>query len=563
MSTSYLPRPAAPAGAPWFVRRWHLGSDALALLSSLYFALVANGGFWSAALQGHSLSSPQSWGHALALGVALVGLQFVLLGLLLTRHSAKPVLAVLFIVAAVAVHATWRYGVYLDPAMLRNALKTDAPEVRELITPALWRDLLLLAGPPLLLLSRLDLRRRPLRQALVRRALALGIGSVVVAGALLADFQSLASLMRNHKEVRYLVTPTNVVYSLVRATSSNGVRPAQVRLPIGTDARLGPAWTASARPVLMVVVVGETARSANWGLAGYARQTTPGLAARAPISFPRVSTCGTDTETSVPCLFARIGRRAYDETRIHREQSLLHLLARTGLDVQWIDNQSGCKGVCDGLPTRQPKPADHPGLCDRERCLDDVLLGELDQVVRPVAAGPAAAPAGQVVVLHMLGNHGPAYYRRYPADDAPWQPACQDDDLSRCTREEIVNAYDNALHHTDRVLSAAIDRLRALASTHDVALVYVSDHGESLGEKGLFLHGMPYAIAPDEQKQVPMILWMSDGYAQRFGVDRECLRRQAAAGGASHDHLFHSLLGLLDVRTAAQSPALDLSTGCR
>ncbi len=563
MSTSSLPHPARPAPTPWIARRWSCSPETLALLASLYFAVAVNGGFWTGAMQGRSLSSVAGWGHALALFAILAGLQFVLLGLLLTRRSARPLLALLFVAAALAAHAIGHYGVYLDPAMLRNALKTDAPEVRELITPALWRDLLLVAGPPLLLLWRLDLPRRPLRRALVRRALALGLGLAVVVAALLADFQGLASLMRNHKELRYLVTPTNLVYSLARAATPNGQRPAEARIPIGSDARLGPAWAASARPVLMVVVVGETARSANWGLAGYARQTTPGLAARAPLSFPRVSTCGTDTETSVPCLFARIGRQAYDETRIHREQSLLHLLARTGLDVQWIDNQSGCKGVCDGLPTRQPKPADHPSLCDRDRCLDDVLLRELDQVVHPAAAGPSAAPAGQVVVLHMLGNHGPAYYRRYPADEAPYQPACQDDDLSRCTRDEIVNAYDNALRHTDQVLSAAIDRLRALASTHDVALVYVSDHGESLGEKGLFLHGMPYAIAPDEQKQVPMILWMSDGYAQRFGVDRECLRRQAAAGGTSHDHLFHSLLGLLDVQTATRAPALDLAAACR
>lgn len=564
MSTSALPHPSSPASAPWRARRWSCSTETLALLSSAYFALVANGSFWQAAMAGQSLGSAAGWKHAVSLFGLLLGLQFVLLALLLTRRTAKPVLALLFGISAVAVHAISHYGVYLDPAMLRNALKTDAPEVRELITPALWRDLLLFAGPPCLLLTRVNLVHRPWRAALARRALALAVGLVVVVVALLADYQALASLVRNHKEVRYLVTPSNAVYSLARAVTSDGVRKVEARIPIGTDAVLGPAWASSTRPVLFVVFVGETARSANWGLAGYARQTTPGLAARAPLSFPRVATCGTDTETSVPCMFARIGRQSYDETRIHREQSLLHVLARTGLDVQWIDNQSGCKGVCDGLPTRQPQPADYPGLCDRDRCLDDVLLRELDAVVRPgtPAARPGQAP-GQVLVLHMLGNHGPAYYRRYPASDAPFQPACQNDDLSRCTQPEIVNAYDNALRHTDRVLSEAIDRLSALSATHDVALLYVSDHGESLGEKGLFLHGVPYAIAPVEQKQVPMVLWMSDGYTRRFGVDRECLRRRAEAGDASHDHLFHSLLGLMDVRTATRQASLDLAAGCR
>lgn len=563
MPTSSLPHPSPPAAVSWRAGRWSCSTETLALLASLYFALVANGRFWQAAMAGQDLGSPAGWRHAASLLALLVGLQFLLLGLVLTRRSARPLLALLFGVSAVAVHAIWHYGVYLDPAMLRNALKTDAPEVRELITPALWRDLLLLAGPPWLLLWRTTPRRRPWRQALWRRSLALAGALGVVVLALGADYPALASLLRNHKEVRYLVTPSNLIYSLVRASTSDGVRKLEARLPIGTDARLGPAWAASTRPVLFVVVVGETARSANWGLAGYARPTTPGLAARAPLSFPRVATCGTDTETSVPCMFARIGRRSYDETRIHREQSLLHVLARTGLDVQWIDNQSGCKGVCDGLPTRRIGPADDPALCDRERCLDDVLLHALDASIRPATAAGSAGPAGQVVVLHMLGNHGPAYYRRYPADQAPFQPACRNDDLSRCSPQEIVNAYDNALRHSDRVLSAAIDRLGALSATHDVALLYVSDHGESLGEKGLFLHGVPYAIAPSEQTQVPMLLWLSDGYAQRFGIDRECLRRRAEAGDASHDHLFHSLLGLLDVRSTTRQAALDLSAGCR
>ncbi len=558
-----FPPAAPPRTAPASrQRRWTCSTEALALGTSVYFALVTNSAFWAAALAGRSATSASTWTLALALLVGLVAGQFVLLGLLLTRRTAKPLLALLCLVAAVAAHAISVYGVYLDPAMLRNALTTDAPELRELITPSLWRDVALLAGPPWLLLARLDLSRRPLPRALRRRVLALTLGVAAGVAALWPAFQDLAALMRNQRELRYLVTPANVAYSLVRALRHDAVQRSGPRVAIGGDARLGPRWAASTRPVLMLVVVGETARSANWGLAGYARQTTPGLAARAPLSYPRVSTCGSDTETSVPCMFARIGRRAYDEARIQREESLLHLLARSGLAVQWIDNQSGCKGVCDGLPTRRPEPAAHPDLCDRERCLDDALLRELDRAIAP-APVPGTAAAGQVLVLHMLGNHGPAYYRRYPPDQAPYQPACRDDDLSKCTREEIVNAYDNALRHTDRVLSAAIDRLAALAPTHDVALIYVSDHGESLGEHGLFLHGMPYAIAPAEQTQVPMLWWLSDGYARRFGLDRNCLRQHSATAAPTHDHLFHSLLGLLDVRTAIHDTALDLGAVCR
>lgn len=543
-------------------RRPQVGTEMLAFAASAYFGVVTNAGFWRAALPG---DAPHP-GHAAVLAVLLVGVQALALLLVLTRRNAKPLLALLFVVAAVAAHAGAHYGVYLDPSMLRNALKTDFPEARELLTPALAADLLVYAGPALLALLLVRLERRSWPRTLRRRGLALLACATLCVGALLADFSHLASLMRNHKALRYQVAPANVLYSGVRALLSDGVRAPAVRTPIGTDARLGPAWSHSTRPVLFVMVVGETARSANWGLSGYTRQTTPELARRTPIAWPRVDTCGTDTETSVPCIFARLGRRDYDESRIRREQSLLHVAARAGLGVEWIDNQSGCKGVCDGLPSRQVRPADHPGLCDGERCLDDALTLELDRSVaamQAAAGGPTAAPASRLIVLHMLGNHGPAYWRRYPADQAAYTPDCRSDDLSSCSREAIVNAYDNALRHTDRVLATTLDRLAALSSTHDVALLFVSDHGESLGEKGLYLHGMPYAIAPQEQTQVPMLLWLSDGYAQRFGVDRDCLERQVATAAPSHDHLFPTLLGLLDVRTALHDERLDLAAGCR
>jgi lipid A ethanolaminephosphotransferase len=166
------------------------------------------------------------------------------------------------------------------------------------------------------------------------------------------------------------------------------------------------------------------------------------------------------------------------------------------------------------------------------------------------------------VVLHQLGNHGPAYHRRYPDAFRRFQPTCDTPDLRQCSREQIVNAYDNALLYTDHVLARAIDWLRERQATHDTALVYLSDHGESLGENNLYLHGIPYAIAPDTQTKVPMLMWLSPSYAARWRLDAACLR-QRATQPVSHDHLFHTLMGLFDVTTTARDPAFDLAGGCR
>ena len=322
---------------------------------------------------------------------------------------------------------------------------------------------------------------------------------------------------------------------------------------IAADASRAGGAVAGHRPKLLVLAIGETVRSANFGLSGYARDTTPELRALDLVSYPRVQACGTSTEVSVPCMFAPVGRRDYDEERIHREQSLLHVLDRVGFKVHWLDNQSGCKGVCDGLPNERIAGDADPALCDGERCLDAVLL--------PRLAAVAAEPGDMVVVLHLLGNHGPAYFRRYPDEFRRFRPTCDSGELSECSDAEIVNAYDNAILYTDHVLAAMIAYLQGLAD-RDTALIYVSDHGESLGENGIYLHGLPYAIAPAVQREVPMLMWLSDGLLETTGVDESCLRA-GASGDVAHDHLFHSILGLLDVTTTVREPSLDLFAGCR
>jgi lipid A ethanolaminephosphotransferase len=484
--------------------------------------------------------------------IAVTALQFAVLALLLTRRTVRPVLAVLFVATAFATFYMDRYSVFINTEMLQNVLHTDWPEAHELLTPALGLHLLLYGGVPLFVLSRVQIKPRPLG-----RSAGIRVFSVVAALALAAlvvfpQFRAVSSLVRNHREARHLVTPTNYLSSGFRLARDAVATPAAPREVIAADASRA-SGAAGQRPKLLVLALGETVRSANFGLSGYARDTTPELRALDPVSYPRVQACGTSTEVSVPCMFAPVGRRDYDEQRIRREQSLLHVLDRVGFKVLWLDNQSGCKGVCDGLPAeRIPGDAD-PVLCDGERCLDAILLSRLSAV--------AAEPGDLVIVLHLLGNHGPAYFRRYPDEFRRFTPTCDSAELSECSDAEIVNAYDNAILYTDHVLAATIAYLQGLPD-RDTALIYVSDHGESLGENGIYLHGLPYAIAPAVQREVPMLMWLSDGLLESTGVDESCLRT-GASGEVAHDHLFHSVLGLLDVTTTVREPSLDLFATCR
>lgn len=546
-------------GRRWWLARPLLSVDALLLLASGWFLLSANGRFLAQALQGREALATSTWGLALALVAGVFALHLLLLVPLATRHTVKPLLALLLPLAALAGFYMQRYGIYLDPAMLRNVLRTDWREAGELLSPALLLHLLVFAALPLLLLWRVELRRLPPARAARRRLGLAAAALLVLAAAIVGAFQPLASLMRNQRELRYLVTPANALWSLASVSMADARARHAVRRPIGLDAQAGPLAAAPPRPQLLVLVVGETVRSANWGLSGYARQTTPELARLAAeqplVNFARVRACGTNTETSLPCMFAPVGRRDYDEATIRGSQSLLHVLARAGIGVTWRDNQSGCKGVCEGLPTQSVRELGPEAPCEPGPCLDEGLLLGLPALLQQVQGT-------QLLVLHALGNHGPSYFRRHPPAFARFLPECRSDDLAQCTPAAIVNAYDNALLYTDHVLARLLRTLQAAQPRVDSALVYVSDHGESLGEGNLYLHGLPYAIAPRTQKEVPMLMWFSPGFAGAHTLDLGCMTTQAAQP-AAHDHLFHTLLGLLDVHTSLYAPDWDLSRPCR
>ena len=533
------------------VANWHpvITVETLALLGSVYFGLTANGAFWKAAWVASGGQVPLMG----ALLVLLIGLHGLLLGLLLARVWARQLLGVLVMGSALAAHYMSAYGVYLDGDMLRNVAHTDWAESRELMTPALVMHLLIYGVLPAALVQRIRLAARPfLRAAAVRGVFLVAMWSLVMAGAALS-FKDLSSLLRNHREVRYLVTPGNYLYGIARMALSGDDRAQAPLLPVAEDARRAPS-AAARRPRLLVLVVGETVRAENWGMDGYRRNTTPELAAAGVINFPHVSACGTSTEVSLPCMFSPFGRADYDESRIRAHESFLHVLQRVGVDVAWHDNQSGCKGVCRGLALDMIAPSSDPALCNGLRCYDEIL-----QRAVPAAAAPGARD--RVIVLHMLGNHGPSYFQRYPPAFERFRPACHDAELGHCSQDEIVNAYDNAVLYTDHVLAGLIARLAALEH-YDPALVYVSDHGESLGERGMYLHGMPYSIAPRQQTGVPMVMWFSSGLAAQTRLDVGCLRSRAAQP-TSHDSLFPTVLGLFDVDTRARRHERDLVEPCR
>ena len=504
------------------------------------------------------------------LGLLVASATAALLSLLAWPRVFRPAATALVLVAAFNTHFMWQYGAVIDPTMIANVVHTDAREVRDLLSLHLLGTVLLVAGPPLWWLWRraVGSGRWSLRMCWSqtgRNLVGVAVGLLLVAGAALASYQGLASLMRNHKSVRYMINPLNTVYAAGRVAADQLPQQARTLEPVGEDAALGAGYATQPRPPLLMLVVGETARAQNWGLSGYVRDTTPALKRWQQqgdlVNFPKVSSCGTNTHVSLPCMFSPLTREQGGD-KTPTQENLLDVLQRAGLAVLWLDNQSGCKGVCDRVPNASTRELQLPGLCADGECFDEAMLSGLDE--RIAALDPVRRARGVVLVLHQMGSHGPAYSRRTPAERKPFTPECTSNTLSACAPEQLINAYDNTIAYTDHFLDQSLQWLQqqAQAGRFDTGLVYVSDHGESLGEGGLYLHGVPYTFAPEQQTRVPMVAWLSPALQQRSGVRADCLR-QRAGQPLSHDHLFHTVLGLMDVTTQVRDNALDATAPCK
>ncbi|MCC6591794.1 MAG: phosphoethanolamine--lipid A transferase [Xanthomonadales bacterium] len=535
------------------MRRPILSSEWLILATALYLVLAANGSFLrhlNAVLAGVDFAT-----QALVFGSVLVGLIAALLALITPSRFARSVLAVVVVIAAVLAFFMDHYGAVIDRHALQSVLETDAREGIEWLSPAMLRGVLAVALPPLAALAWVRVHARSWPQALKARAVLLGVCFGLVAVAIALDYRTMASVARNHAELRDLANPIN----LVNATRSylKHARAPQAGAPavVGGDVQRGETWPAAGkRPLVLVLVVGESLRSASLGLLGYARDTTPELARRDVVAFGEVHACGTNTATSVPCMFSGLGAADYDEGRARSRENLLDVLRRAGVDVVWIDNNTGSKHVADRVVEVDVAAATRPRICNERGCFDHVLVSELEERL-------AKIERDTVLVLHQKGSHGPAYFERYPEAFRRFRPDCRSNALQDCSHEQLVNSYDNTVLYSDHELSEMIDVLAAARDRVDGLFLYVSDHGESTGEHGYYLHGAPALIAPEEQTRVPMLLWLAPEYLARRKLDRNCVN---VRGGThtSHDALFPLVLGLLDLHTAVYDASLDPITAC-
>lgn len=534
----------------------------LIVLASLFISSVGNWAFWNDFFSVLPRYSLRNIGFTLGTFLIISALVSTFLSLIIWPKVSKIFLSVLLIVSSLGCYFMVTYGIVIDSDMLINVLQTDVKESHDLLSWKLFATLFSLGILPSILIWQIQLPSQTVWLHLKENLLLFIISVLVAAVSVIAVYQDFASLMRNHPHIRFLITPLNTIYGMGQITLKPllaGKKPFQT---IGEDAVLTDKNKINRLPPMMVLVVGETARSGNLAINGYERPTTPQLQNYLQngeiASFKNVWSCGTSTAASLPCMFSPLSKEDF-ENRKNDSENLLDILTKVGMGVIWIDNQSGCKKNCARIPTYETTELKDPEFCSTGNCFDEIMLKNLDEKIKLLS--PSQQQTGIVVVLHQMGSHGPAYFKRSPAALKKFLPECTSNVLQECKKSELINAYDNSIVYLDHFLHQTIEWQKKQSAQYAMSMVYLSDHGESLGERNIYLHGLPYAIAPSVQKKVPWITWMAPEFQKQRGIDMKCLNT-ITDQKFSHDNLFHSVLGLMNVQTKEYQKSLDIYSIC-
>lgn len=532
------------------VFRPEIGSATLCLLTTAYLLLITNQTFWSKAF---GYFSADRFGFSIfVIGIAAASMGVITL--FSAKYLTKPALIFFVMTASAASWFTDSFGVIVDKEMIRNAMVSTGAEAGHLITPRFVMHLLLTGLLPSLLIIWVRIKHRAILPKLAHNTAIILACTAVFAAIGFGDYRTFAGVGRAHKDILDTLNPFVPITSAVKFAISSGADANVVAQPLGTDARRVNT-AATGKPRVLIVVAGETGRAQDFSLGGYERETNPELKKQNVVYFSNTSSCGTATAVSLPCLFSVYPRSQYTHRKGLETENVLDVLGHAKVSVSWLDNDTGSYRITDRVPYAfLPDTAD-PRFCKDGECLDEILTDKVDGWLDKVKGD-------SVLVLHQLGSHGPAYYARYPEAFRRFTPDCRANDFGSCSPEEIRNAYDNTILYTDHIVSTVIDKLKQRSDTMAASVVYFSDHGESLGENGLYLHGTPYVVAPIQQTHVPFLVWISDDLKASASYDMGCLAG-AADKPTSHDNFFHSVLGLMDVSTKVYDAKLDVFSACR
>ena len=441
------------------------------------------------------------------------------------RKVGRVLLAILALINATAVYFILTYHVMIDATTIENVFNTRYSEASGFFSWGLW---LFIAGVGLLPAFYCLLQPVVMGKA---RQLAVYCGSalaVVLVMALVNVNQTLW-ISQHDTELGGLLQPWSYVVNTCRVVSSyHDEQAEEIKLPDGT---IGDHEKA-----VVVLVIGESARKANFQLYGYGRNTNPRLSRQERLKVYQATSCATYTTA---------GSKAILEPKNSGDlyELLPNYAFRTGVDVVWRTSNWGEPPIhIDEYVTDTDLSTQYP---DADKDHDGILLAGLRERIE------SSQKDKVLIVLHTSTSHGPRYADKYPKEFEVFKPVAKNIEEGEKNIGMLVNAYDNTILYTDFLVDSLISTLRSLSEWHS-AMIFISDHGESLGENKVFMHGLPMKLAPKVQYEIPFLVWTSENF-RRYKRTPEELPEVL-----EQHYIFHSVLNLLSIHSPAYNKDFDL-----
>lgn len=425
-----------------------------------------------------------------------------------------------FLINAVAVYFINTYSVIIDESMIGNIFNTNLDESSSFFAFKLILYILFLGIIPSILFIRIKIEKIKLKVFFKNIGISLGLMILFV----LANASNVLWVDKHAKVIGGLAMPwsytANIPRYFIHKFQENEK---EILLP--------DAVITNKEKSVVVLVIGESARSKNFSLYGYEKDTNPLLSKTENLYHFKANSCATYTTAGVKCLLEH-------QNTSELYEILPNYLYRHNVSVVWRTTNWGEPPV---HIDKYLKVDDLMPNCKDERCnYDEILLkGLKDEILN-------AKHDKVLVILHTSTSHGPTYSKKYPKQFEVFKPVCNSVELSQCSNQELVNAYDNTIVYTDYILHSIIEELNQLKD-YKSTMIYVSDHGESLGEKNLYMHGIPMSIAPKEQYEIPFIVWVSENSRQLKSQEQ-----------LSQNHVFHSVLNFLSISSPIYNETLNI-----
>jgi lipid A ethanolaminephosphotransferase len=522
-------------------RALSLSAKNFILLASLYFVIFLNDTLWTKIFIGFQKIDSFYSVFFFTVPVLLFSIFVILFSFVTIKYITKPLFIFLIISSAMVNYGSKTYGIMFNSDMMVNIFDTTSSEASAYLNFSSFIHIVLTGFLPAFYVLIIKINYNNFWKTLLERLILIAISLACILCIALLSYKDYASFLRNNPKMQKDIVPTYFIGNGIKYFNDKYFTTKLPYTILAPDASHGALHNTQEK-YLFVVVVGETARADNYSLNGYHKPTNAFTdKIKNLVYFKNVSSCGTATAVSLPCMFSNLTKDKFSIAQSDSRDNITDILKHAGYNQIWLDNNTGCKGICSHIQSVSSHEYAKK-YCHGNECKDKVLLNMLDDALEK------SKGKDSVIYLHLIGSHGPAYFLRYPRKFAKFLPDCHTSDLTSCSQEEIINAYDNTILYSDYILSQVIKKLEKNKNYHS-AVFYVSDHGESLGENGLYLHGMPYAFAPSQQTHIPLSIWFSESYLHDKKIDLNCLNIVAQKKRLSHDNFFHTLLDLTNTKT--------------